>query len=175
MIRASTAALVLGLAMTTAGCSGDDGPESAADTDTTVDATPTASTSSPAPADDSGPNSEDAAADPEQAARRVLQAYYDNDADTACSLQTEQYTQGQLREAIEAGQLEQGATCGAMVAYASSFYQGFGMDPSAARYEVVSESDDEARVEVVYPEMGDETSTLVFVLDGDTWLLDDEL
>lgn len=173
MNRTATAGLLLGLAITTVGCSGDDGPESAADAGTTVDATPTAETSDPAPSDDAAPAEGDA--DPEQAAREVLQAYYDNDAESACSLQTEQYTQGQLREAIEAGQLEQGATCAAMVAYASSFYQGFGMDPSAAEYEVVSESNDEAQVEVVYPEMGEETSTLVFVLDGDAWLLDDEL
>ena len=172
MKRTATAAFLMGLAITTAGCSGDDGPESAADADTTVDATPAAETSDPAPSDEAVPAE---GGDPEQAAREVLQAYYDNDAETACSLQTEQYTQGQLREAIEAGQLEQGATCAAMVAYASSFYQGFGMDPAAARYEVLSEGDDEAQVEVVYPEMGDETSTLVFVLDGDTWLLDDEL
>lgn len=172
MKRTATAVLLLSLALATSACSGDE-PESAADADTTVDATPTAATSATAPGDEA-PADDEAASDPEQAAREVLQAYYENDAEVACSRQTEQYTQGQLREAIEAGQLEQGATCAAMVAYASSFYQGFGMDPSAARYEVVSEGDAEAQVQVVYPEMGDETSTLVFVLDGDTWLLDDE-
>lgn len=169
-MKRTATALLLSIALTTSACSGDE-PESAADVGTTVDATPT---SAAAPGDEASGDDE-AASDPEQAAQEVLQAYYDNDAEVACSQQTEQYTQGQLREAIEAGQLEQGATCGAMVAYASSFYQGFGMEPSAARYEVVSESDDEALVEVVYPEMGDDTSTLVFVLDGDTWLLDDEL
>lgn len=165
-LAATAAALTL-----LAGC-GDDKPSDgsgAADADTSVEISDdTSSEPSSTPAGDPEPSGE-----PVAALRELLNAYLENDADTACGLQTERYTKEAIADAIKDDYLENGASCADLVNAAGALYKAFGVDPNDAQYEEIS--NDGQMAKVAYTEKGgDSTSTYVLVnTDGD-WLLDDE-
>ena len=160
-------------ALLLAGC-GDDKPKDgsgAADADTSVKLDETPSEDSETPTSDE-PMVEPASGEPADVLKTLLQAYYDNDADTACSLQTERYTKEAIADGIKEEYVENGATCADLVAAASALYKAFGVDPSEGTYKGISNDGKTAKVRFT---SDDSPQTYVLVnTDGD-WLLDKEL
>lgn len=114
----------------------------------------------------------ESASEPTAVLKKVLDAYYDNDADTACELQTERYTKEAIASGIEEGYVDNGATCAEFVAVASQFAKAFGLDGSGAKYVELSNDGKSAKVRYTA-----ENSDQVYVLvntDGE-WLLDEEV
>lgn len=173
MMRHVLATSVVLAAAVLTGCSSDDKPSDgtgAASADTSVTVAPTDSASAPAPETPTPAET----GSPVDTVRTVLAAYAESDADTACSMQTERYTQRAIELSIRDSGLKSDATCREMVALASGLYKSFGVDPAAAEYNLVDESGDKARVSVDYG--GDLGGvTLVLLRSGDGWLLDEEI
>lgn len=160
MMTAATVAT----AMLLAACSGADQDEGSADAS---DALPTAESDASSDSASTAPPRDE----PTEAAKTILQAYAANDP-TACTLQTDAYTEAEIRAGVEDDFLDEGADCDDLVEVVASFTKQYSLDPSTATYKELSNDGRTAKVEVSYDD--DNRNTLVFVKADAGWLLDGE-
>ncbi|MBS42989.1 MAG: hypothetical protein CMH83_07520 [Nocardioides sp.] len=109
---------------------------------------------------------------PEGAVRMLLTAYGENDADTACALQTVRYTQAALEESIGADTLGDDATCADGIQLGADLYELRGLDASTADVERVDEEGDVVTVEVRWSGAEGDATAFRVVDAGGTWLVD---
>lgn len=120
--------------------------------------------------------SEESVNDAVETVREYLTAFVDGRPADACALETPEFSRAQVREAVENGLVDDGATCTGLLAATLATVQGMGADLESLRsntIEVTSSTAERATVRVEYPDAGNaRPETFELVLTDGRWLID---
>jgi hypothetical protein len=169
-MRLLISAAALAFALTA--CGGDDEPDTVTPTSDVADATPSVSEKS----SDSEPTESQptAGGGPVAAVTDWIAAYANGDGASACALQTEAYTEDDLASSVDQGIIEEGTSCEDAVPAGLALAEAFGVSFEDPKVELVSESNDSAKVRVTLQGSDGPQIYNVALIDG-RWLVDGEV
>ena len=169
---------VLALALLVSGCSDDNQPPPS-NADDVPSLTPTASTDPTGTDSPSASNPPPAGVPPREvkAARRTFQTWFGafvaGNGDRACPLQTQRFTQQQIKRLAKRDRIERGASCGELVEITGILFEALRLEVGEAEVTRAPSNLDEVAFAVVFKGFASLGYSLVDTKNG--WRVDQDL